>query len=113
MNKEELIDAIAAETEFSKKDTGKYLDAFLKVVPDALAKGESLQLIGFANFSVVDRAERQGRNPRTGKALTIAASKVVKFSAGKALKDAVNHNKEEKPAAKTAVAEKAAPKKKK
>ena len=93
MNKEELIDAIAAETEFSKVDTRKYLDAFLKVVPDSLAKGETIQLVGFATLSVIERAERLGRNPQTGKEIKIAASKAVKFSAGKALKDAVNHTK--------------------
>ncbi|KKB96218.1 DNA-binding protein HU-beta [Candidatus Arcanobacter lacustris] len=93
MNKEELIDAIAAETEFSKTDSRKYLDAFLKIVPEALAKGETIQLVGFASFSVAERAERKGRNPQTGKEITIKASKVVKFSAGKALKEAVNHTK--------------------
>ena len=91
VNKEELIDAIAAETQFSKTDSRKYLDAFLKVVPATLAKGETIQLIGFASFSVVERAERVGRNPQTGKELKIAASKVVKFSTGKVLKEAVNH----------------------
>ena len=100
MNKEELIDAISAETESTKIDTRKFLDAFLKVVPENLAQGETIQLIGFASFSVVERAARIGRNPQTGKELKIAASKVVKFSAGKALKDALNHTKTASKAAK-------------
>ena len=71
-------------------------------MPKTLAKGETIQLIGFASFSVVERAERQGRNPQTGKALTIKASKVVKFTAGKALKDTVNNSKSTSTKAKTA-----------
>jgi DNA-binding protein HU-beta len=90
MNKEDLINAIAAETEFSKTDSRKYLEALTKVIPEALAKGEFVQLIGFANFSVAERTARKGRNPRTGKEIEIAASKVVKFSAGKTLKEALN-----------------------
>jgi DNA-binding protein HU-beta len=90
MNKEDLIDAIALETEFTKTDSRKYLDAFIKLVPETLAKGEVIQLVGFANFSVVERAARKGRNPQNGKELMIAASKVVKFSAGKSLKEALN-----------------------
>ncbi len=93
MNKEELIDAIATATEFSKVDTRKYLDSFLKVVPEALAQGDTIQLVGFATLSVAERAARIGRNPQTGKELKIAACKVVKFSAGKALKDLVNNTK--------------------
>jgi DNA-binding protein HU-beta len=93
MNKEELIDAIAAETDFSKTDSRKFIDAFIKVVPQALASGETIQLIGFASFSVTERAARKGRNPQTGKEIDIAASKVVKFSAGKQLKEIVNNSK--------------------
>jgi DNA-binding protein HU-beta len=90
MNKEDLIDAIALETEFSKTDARKYLDAFIKVVPNALAKGEVIQLVGFANFSVIEKAARKGRNPKTGKDITIAARKAVKFSAGKSFKEVLN-----------------------
>ena len=90
MNKEELIDALATETEFSKTDSRKYLDALLKAIPEALARGEIIQLTGFANFSVLEKAARKGRNPKTGKDITIAARKAVKFSAGKSLKEALN-----------------------
>ena len=90
MNKEELITAIAAQTNFSKVDSKKFLDSYTDVVTSALKSGDTIQLIGFCGLSVVDRPARIGRNPRTGEELTIAASKVVKFVAGKQLKEAVN-----------------------
>ena len=77
MNKSELIDAIA-------------LDAVIESVTGALKAGESVVLVGFGTFSVKDRAARTGRNPQTGKAISIAAAKIPGFKAGKALKDAVN-----------------------
>ena len=89
MNKTELINAIAAEG-LSKKDAEKALNAMTGAIGDALAKGEAVQLMGFGTFSVKERAAREGRNPRTGETVKIAASKVPAFKAGKALKDKVN-----------------------
>lgn len=89
MNKTELISAMSEKAEISKKDVEKALTAFTNVVADALVDGDKVQLVGFGTFEVVERAERQGRNPATGEAMTIAASKSPKFKAGKALKDAV------------------------
>lgn len=89
MNKVELIGAVASKSEISKKDVEKVINAFTNVVADALVDGDKIQLVGFGTFEVVKRAERQGRNPATGEAMTIAASKSPKFKAGKALKDAV------------------------
>ena len=89
MNKVELIGAVASKSEISKKDVEKVINAFSNFVADALVDGDKVQLVGFGTFEVVERAERQGRNPATGEAMTIAASKSPKFKAGKALKDAV------------------------
>ena len=89
MNKVELIGAVASKSEISKKDVEKVINAFTNVVADALVDGDKVQLVGFGTFEVVERAERQGWNPATGEAMTIAASKSPKFKAGKALKDAV------------------------
>lgn len=90
MNKTELIAAMAEKAEISKKDAEKVLVAFTNIVADVLVDGGKVAITGFGNFEVVERAERQGRNPATGEAITIAASKSPKFKAGKALKDAVN-----------------------
>jgi DNA-binding protein HU-beta len=90
LTKTELIAAIAADTNLSKADAGRILDSALENLSRALARGETVQLIGFGNFSVACRAERTGRNPSTGEQMTIKASKAPKFTAGKALKDAVN-----------------------
>jgi DNA-binding protein HU-beta len=90
MNKEDLVDAIADETQLSKTDSKKFLDALIKIIPRTLATGDNIQLVGLASFSVTERAARKGRNPQTGKEIDIAASKVVKFTAGKALKEAIN-----------------------
>ncbi len=89
MNKTELISAMAEKAEISKKDAEKALTAFTNVVADVLVDGDKVAITGFGTFEVVERAERQGRNPATGEAMTIAASKSPKFKAGKALKDAV------------------------
>lgn len=89
MNKTELIAAMAEKAELTKVDTEKALVAFMNTVKDELVKGEKVQLVGFGTFEVTERAERQGRNPKTGEAMTIAASKVPRFKAGKALKDAI------------------------
>ena len=90
MNKTELVAAIAEKTELSKKDAEKALKAFTDVVAEELKKGEKIQLVGFGTFEVAERPARDGRNPLTGKAMKITASKSPKFKAGKALKDTVN-----------------------
>ena len=90
MNRVELVAAIAEQTELSKKDAEKALKAFTDVVTEELKKGGKIQLVGFGTFEVSERAARKGRNPQTGKTMTIAASKAPKFKAGKALKDALN-----------------------
>ena len=90
MNKSELVSAMAEKTEMTKKDADKALVAFLEVVTEELAKGGKVQLVGFGTFDVAARAAREGRNPQTGKPMTIPASKAVRFKVGKSLKDAVN-----------------------
>ena len=90
MNKTELVAAIAEKTELSKKDAEKALKAFTDVVAEELKKGEKIQLVGFGTFEVAERPAREGRNPSTGKAMKIPASKSPKFKAGKALKATVN-----------------------
>ena len=90
MNKTELVAAVADQAEISKKDAEKALAAFTAVVTDELKKGGKVQLVGFGTFEVVERKEREGRNPQSGETMKIAASKAPKFKAGKALKDAMN-----------------------
>ena len=90
MNKTELVAAIADKTELSKKDSEKALKAFTDVVAEELKKDGKVQLVGFGNFEVSERPAREGRNPRTGETMTIAASKTPKFKPGKALKDEIN-----------------------
>jgi DNA-binding protein HU-beta len=90
MNKQELVDAVAAVTGESKAATGEAIDAFIAAVADAVTKGETVQLIGFGSFSTGARAARVGRNPATGAEIQIPAARTVKFAAGKAFKDAVN-----------------------
>lgn len=90
MNKTELISAVAEKAEISKKDAEKAVKAFTDAVAEELAKGGKVQLVGFGNFEVSERPAREGRNPRTGETMTIAASKTPKFKPGKALKDEIN-----------------------
>ena len=90
MNKNDLAEAVSQATDNSKADAAKAVDCVFETISAALKSGDGVQLIGFGNFSVSDRAARQGRNPRTGETIQIAASKQPKFKAGKALKDAVN-----------------------
>ena len=90
MNKTEMIKAIAERTELTKIDSAKVLEAFQDIVKETLAAGEKIQLVGFGTFEVSERAAREGRNPATGEAMTIKASKAPKFKAGKALKDLIN-----------------------
>ncbi len=89
MTKDELVEKISNDAEISKKDAAAALSAVTSGITDAMANGEGLTLSGFGTFSVTQRAARMGRNPRTGEAIQIAASRGVKFKAGKALKDAV------------------------
>ncbi|MCM3358812.1 MULTISPECIES: HU family DNA-binding protein [unclassified Psychrobacillus] len=89
MNKTELVNSVAEAAELSKKDATKAVEAVFESIQTALADGEKVQLIGFGNFEVRERAARKGRNPQTGKEIDIAASKVPAFKPGKALKDAV------------------------
>lgn len=89
MNKAELIDAVSGVTSGTKAQTGDFLDAFLGVVKESLAKGENVQLIGFGTFSVKTRAGRNGVNPATGATIQIAEKKVVNFKVGLKLQEAV------------------------
>jgi DNA-binding protein HU-beta len=82
MNKAQLIDAIAGKSGLSKADSKKALDATIGAVTDALKAGDRVALVGFGSFSVSERSARTGRNPQTGKEITIAAKKVVKFKPG-------------------------------
>ena len=89
MNKTELINAVAAKAEISKKDAEKALTAVLGSIEDALKAGDKVQLIGFGTFEVKERAARTGHNPKTGESTEIAAAKVPSFKAGAALKAAI------------------------
>ncbi|WP_161877959.1 HU family DNA-binding protein [Alkalibacterium sp. MB6] len=88
-NKAELIEKVAASAELTKKDATAAVEAVFETIKETLADGEKVQIIGFGNFEVRDRAARKGRNPQTGEEIQIPASKVPAFKAGKALKDAV------------------------
>ena len=90
MNKADLIEQIAQSAEVSKMAAERALDALVAAVKTSLKKGDMVTLVGFGTFYVGKRKARTGRNPRTGEALTIEASKVPRFRAGKALKDAIN-----------------------
>ena len=89
MNKSELIDAIAAEADLTKVDAAKALDAVLGAIVGAVASGDSVALIGFGSFKPSARAAREGKNPKTGEKLKIAATTVPKFTAGANFKAAV------------------------
>ena len=90
MNKNELIAAVAEETDLTKAKATEAVDAFIDAVARSLATGDEVRLVGFGTFLVVQRRATEGRNPRTGAVIKIAASKQPKFRAGKALKDMVN-----------------------
>ena len=90
MNKTELIEHIAKHADLSKAAAGRALEAAMGAITTTLRKGGAVTLVGFGTFAVGKRAARTGRNPRTGAAVKIKASKVPKFKAGKGLKDAVN-----------------------
>lgn len=89
MNKTDLVNSVAEETEFSKKDAAKVVDVVFDSITDSLKGGDKVQLIGFGNFEVRERSARKGRNPQTGEEIEISASKVPAFKPGKALKEAV------------------------
>jgi DNA-binding protein HU-beta len=89
MNKPDLVNRVADASNLPKGATGKAVDAVFEAITEALGRGEEVALIGFGAFSVAERPARQGRNPRTGAAIEIAASRAPKFKAGKRLKDAV------------------------
>ena len=89
MTKTDLIAKVAEQAELSKKDAEKAVTATIEAISAALVTGDKVQLVGFGTFEVRERAERKGRNPRTKEEITIPASKLPAFKAGKALKDAV------------------------
>ena len=88
-NKQDLIAKVAETAELSKKQATLVVNTIFDAISESLANGEKVQIIGFGGFDVRERAERKGRNPQTGEEITIPASKVPGFRAGKALKDAV------------------------
>ncbi|MEA4816261.1 DNA-binding protein HU [bioreactor metagenome] len=90
MNKSDLVAAMAAKADMSKKDAEKALKAFEEVVTEELEKDGKVQLVGFGTFDVAKRAAREGRNPQTGDPMPIPASKAPRFKAGKVLKDSIN-----------------------
>jgi DNA-binding protein HU-beta len=90
LTKEDFVALVAERGKMTKADAGRAVDAFCDAVTAAMEKGEDVKLPGFGSFEVQERGERQGRNLRTGEAITIAASKVAKFSAGTRLKSAIN-----------------------
>ena len=90
MNKTELIEVVAQNADLKKKDAEAAVNAVLAAIEDALVAGEKVQLIGFGTIEVKAKEARTGRNPANGETITIPASKQIKFSAGKTLKDKVN-----------------------
>lgn len=90
MNKTELVERLAEIAGTSKTAASGMLDAFTNIITEALSQQDEVVLVGFGSFKIGERAARNGRNPQTGKEMKIAASKVIKFKAGKKLKDAVN-----------------------
>lgn len=90
MNRNELVDSVAGKTHLSKKDAGDAVEAVFDSITDALKGGSEVRLVGFGTFSVAARAASEGRNPRTGEKIKIAASKQAKFKPGKRLRDELN-----------------------
>lgn len=89
MNKSDLVSKVASSAGMTKTDAEKAIDATFQSIAQSLQTGEEVRLIGFGTFAVVDRAASEGRNPRTGEPLKIAATRLPKFRAGKQLKEAV------------------------
>ena len=96
MNKTDLITAVATKANASKAATSTIIDVAMETITEALAKGESVQFVGFGTFSIQERKARTGRNPQTGKEMKIPAKKVVRFKAGTALNAAANKPKKKK-----------------
>ena len=90
MNRNELVDAVSSKTDMRKSEASKAVDAVFEAIEDALKGGDEVRLVGFGTFSVASRAASEGRNPRTGEKIKIAASKQPKFKAGKGLRDSLN-----------------------
>jgi len=90
MNKAELIEFVAKETDSTKADAQRAVEAVFKGITKTVKKGDAARFVGFGTFTVAKRAATTGRNPRTGEAIKIKASKNVKFKAGKELKESVN-----------------------
>ena len=90
MKKTELIDAMADAADISRAAAGRALDGMIEAITKAMKEGEPISIVGFGSFVVRERAARTGRNPKTGDAIEIAASRTPAFKAGKALKDAVH-----------------------
>jgi DNA-binding protein HU-beta len=89
MTKSDFVDKVAAESGLSKKDAGTAVDAVISTIEGALKSGDEVSFTGFGKFHVAQRGAREGRNPRTGETMQIAASKVPRFTAGSGLKKAV------------------------
>lgn len=96
MNKTDLINAIAEGGDLSKQAAGRALDAAIEAIVDAVASGDSVSLVGFGSFKAADRAAREGKNPKTGEKLRIAATTVPKFVAGAVFKEKVAAGKKQK-----------------
>jgi len=90
VNRNELVDAVAGKTELRKTEASKAVDAVFDAIAEALKGGDEVRLVGFGTFSVASRAASEGRNPRTGEKIKIAASKRAKFKPGKGLRDSLN-----------------------
>jgi len=90
MTKNELVQYVIERTQMKKKEAVKAVDAVFETMTEAMVKGEKIQLVGFGNFEVRERAARKGRNPQTGEEMQIKASRVPAFKPGKTLKDVVN-----------------------
>ncbi|MBV8934482.1 MAG: HU family DNA-binding protein [Alphaproteobacteria bacterium] len=90
MNRNELVDAVSGKTDMKKSEASKAVDAVFDAIADALKGGDEVRLVGFGTFSVASRAASEGRNPRTGEKIQIAASKQAKFKPGKGLRDSLN-----------------------
>ena len=90
MNKNDLVSAVASSTGMSKADSAKAVEGVFDAISGALSSGDDVRIVGFGTFSVANRKATTGRNPRTGQAIQIPASKQPKFKAGKGLKEAVN-----------------------
>ena len=90
MNRNELVDAVSSKTDMRKSEASKAVDAVFEAIEDALKGGDEVRLVGFGTFSVASRAASEGRNPRTGEKIKIAASKQAKFKPGQGLRDSLN-----------------------